>query len=192
MTKLVTIAGVGALGSHTVQLIRNEEVKIKCIDFDHVERKNVLSQFHGKAAVGKNKAQALKQSINFLFGTKVEAVPHKITKDNVEQLLGESNLVIDCLDNAKSRKLIQDFVRKEHIPCVHGALAADGLFGQVIWDENFTIDLEPGNGTPTCEDGEHLAFIAIVSSYLSQAVHMFLSNTKKMGFQVNPNGAIRT
>jgi len=74
---------------------------------------------------------------------------------------------------------------------VHGALAADGTFGQVIWDEQFVIDDESGAGAATCENGEHLPFIAMTSAYLAQAIQLFLKSGKKIGFQVHPTGAIR-
>jgi len=191
MTKRVIIAGVGALGSHLAQFIRNEDIKLVVVDHDKVEQKNVLSQFHGKASVGKNKAQSMAQTMKFLNGMKLEALPRKIVANNVDALLKKSDLVIDCLDNLEARTLIQDYVRKNNIPCVHGALAADGAFGRVIWDEQFVIDPEAGMGGATCEDGEHLAFIGIVSTYLARSVHEYLDTDKKFGYQINPTGAIR-
>ena len=191
MTKLITFAGVGALGSTCLQFLRNEEAKFRVIDFDRVEQKNVLSQFHGKASVGKNKTQSMGQTMKFLFDLRIECLPRKIQDNNVKALLKGSDLVIDCLDNLEARTLIQDYVRDNDIPCVHGALAADGAFGRVIWDEQFVIDPEAGEGGATCEDGEHLAFIGIVSTYLARSVHEFLNNEKKFGYQINPTGAIR-
>ena len=191
MSKLITFAGVGALGSTCLQFLRNEEAKFRVIDFDRIEQKNVLSQFHGKASVGKNKAQSMAQTMKFLYGMKLEALPRKIVANNVDTLLKGSDLVIDCLDNLEARTLIQDYVRKNNIPCVHGALAADGAFGRVIWDENFVIDPEAGAGGATCEDGEHLAFIGIVSTYLARSVHQFLNNDKRFGYQITPTGTMR-
>jgi len=191
MSKLVTFAGVGALGSTCLQFIRNEDVKFRVIDFDRVEQKNVLSQFHGKASVGKNKTQSMAQTMKFLYNLKIEALPRKIQGNNVEALLKGSDLVVDCLDNLDARILIQDYVKSHSIPCVHGALAADGAFGRVIWSEQFVIDPEGDEGAATCEDGEHLAFIGIVSTYLARSVHEFLNNDKKFGYQINPTGVIR-
>lgn len=190
--KTVVIAGCGALGSHLVQFIRNEEIKIKIIDYQEVERKNILSQFHSSKFVGKSKIQSLQQTMHFLFGIKLDGVPHKISDNNIEILLKDSDLVIDCLDNGAARKLIQNFVRRNKIECLHGALSANGDFGQVIWDENFIIDVESSVGGATCENGEHLAFIAIVSAFLAKAIHQFLYDGKKIGFQVNPSGSFKT
>lgn len=189
--KKVTIVGVGALGSHVALLLRNE-ADLKLIDFDKVEAKNTLSQFHGKPSVGKNKAEALKQNFTFLFGVKPAAVPHKLTALNVKEVLGGSDLILDCLDNAASRQLVQDFARSSGVPCLHGALAADGAFGRVVWDGNFAIDSEAVQGTATCEGGEHLPFVGVVSSLLARAAQTFLSKGRKIGFEINPSGVIST
>jgi len=190
--KNVTIVGVGALGSHLVQILRNTEAAIKVIDFDRVEQKNTASQFHTKSTTGKSKVQGLQQTMKFLWGLSIEAIPHKLTTDNVRQLLGGSDLVIDCLDNGESRRIIQKFVREEGIPCLHGALDAEGSFGQVIWDADFKIDDEPSEGAATCEDGQHIAFIVVASAYLARAAQEFLANGRQIGFQINPGGVIRT
>jgi len=190
--KTIVIVGVGALGSHVVQFARNFGARLRLIDFDRVERKNVLSQFHGQKTVGKNKVQSVQQVMNFLFGQKVEGVPHKLTADNVEQLLGGADLILDCLDNGEARRLIKGYVAETGTPCLHGALAADGAFGLVLWDEHFQVDDEPGGGAATCEDGEHLPFIAITSAFMARAVQEFLSDGSMNGYQVHPGGVIQT
>jgi predicted ThiF/HesA family dinucleotide-utilizing enzyme len=186
--KSIVIIGVGALGSHVVQLLRNLEAKIRVVDFDKIERKNVASQFHTVVHVGKSKTFAIQQTMRFLFGVEIEVIPHKLTKDNDEQLLGKADLIVDCLDNREARRIVQDFARRDQVPCLHGALAADGVFGRVVWDEFFTIDDEGGPGKPTCEGGEHLPFIAIVSAYLARSAQVFLGTGKKVGYQVTPGG----
>jgi len=183
----VVIVGVGALGSHVAPLLRNV-ARLEIVDMDRVEQKNTLSQFHARNSVGKNKTTALQQAMNFLWGTKVDAVPHKLVENNVQQLLGGVDLVLDCLDNGEGRRTIQGFVRGNDIPCLHGALAADGAFGQVVWDEDFRID-DDASGGATCEDGEHLPFIGLVSAHIAQAAQVFLSSGKKLGFQLYPRGA---
>lgn len=187
--KTVTIVGVGALGSHVAQLLRNE-AQLRFIDFDRVEAKNTLSQFHGKPGQGKLKVDALKSVMQFLWGMKPDINSNKLIAANVDKLLLKSDLVIDCLDNAEARRVVQNAVRFPHaVPCLHGALAADGAFGRVIWDHMFVIDDGPA-GAPTCEDGEHLPFIAIVSAYIARAAQIFLKTGKQVGFSISPTGAI--
>jgi predicted ThiF/HesA family dinucleotide-utilizing enzyme len=183
---MMVIVGVGALGSHLVQFIRNEKVEIRIIDFDRVEQKNVMSQFHGKPGVGKNKVAALQQTMDFLFKRTVQVVSHKLVDNNIEVLLKGATLVVDCLDNGASRKLVQDYVRKHNLPCLHGALAPGGEFGRVVWDEQFVIDSEAGAGAATCEDGEFLPFIALTAAYMARSIQLFLKDKKKVGFSISP------
>lgn len=187
---MIVIVGVGALGSHLVQLIRNEKVDIKVIDFDRVEQKNVMSQFHGKPSVGKNKVDALKQTMDFLFKRNLQTVSHKLVENNIDVLLKGATLVVDCLDNGASRKLVQDYVRKHNLPCLHGALAPGGEFGRAIWDSLFVIDSEIGAGAATCEDGEFLPFIALTAAYMARSVQLFLKDGKKVGFSISPIGVV--
>lgn len=186
--KNVTIIGIGALGSHVVQFLRNEAA-LKVIDFDRVEQKNVLSQFHGKPGVGKAKVEALKQAMQFLFALKIEPVPVKLTSANEEQLLSGADLLIDCLDNGEARRVVQGYARRTKTPCLHGALAAGGTFGRVIWDSDFLIDDEAGAGAATCEDGAHLPFIVNVSAHIAMAAQDFLTKGIEVGYTLPRGGA---
>lgn len=186
--KTVVIVGVGALGSQVVPLLRNVEASIKVIDFDRVEAKNVQSQLYGKPSIGKPKTLALQNQVQFLYGQKIESVPHKLVGDNAAQLLGKADLIIDCLDNGASRRVIQGYVRKNNLPCLHGAVDANGTFGRVIWDENFQIDDEDAAGAATCENGEHLPYLTIVGAHIAHATKEFLTKGTRLAYNVTPGG----
>jgi tRNA A37 threonylcarbamoyladenosine dehydratase len=190
-TMNIVIVGVGALGSHLVQFLRNEKATLTVVDYDRVETKNIASQFHSRRSVGQKKVQSLFQSMNFLYARSLYTNHHKLTNDNVEQILGDANLVIDCLDNGEGRRVIQNYVRANSIACLHGALAADGAFGRVVFDEDFVIDDETGAGAATCEDGDHLPFIALTSAYLACAAQRYLRDGKKVGWSISPAGVQR-
>jgi molybdopterin-synthase adenylyltransferase len=189
--RLVTVVGAGALGSHFVQFTRSVDVMFRVIDDDRVEQKNVLAQFHGRPSVGRSKTQSLAQTMDFLFKMKIEGVSNRLVEVNARNLLGGAALVVDCLDNAPSRRIVQSMVRELRVPCLHGALAADGAFGRVVWDEKFVVD-EGAAGAPTCEGGEHLPFVALVSAYLARAAQEFLVNGRRVGYEVSPAGAFAT
>ena len=190
--KLLVIVGVGALGSHVVQFVRNFDVDLRIVDMDRVERKNVQSQFHAKGSVGKGKVAGLKQTMNFLFGKKINTVPHKLVEGNVVELLGGVDLVIDCLDNAESRNTVQYFCKAHGVPCLHGALDAAGSFGRVIWTDHFVIDEEGTGGQATCEDGEFLPFIAVTAAYVARSAQIFLEQNQQVGYTVHPGGVLST
>ena len=188
--KHIVVVGVGALGSHLLLLCRNLPVRLTAIDFDRVERKNTLSQFHSRMGVGRNKAQAMQQAMQGLFGLRLQAIPHKLTADNVERLLGGADLIVDCVDNAEARALIQGYARASETPCLHGALAADGGYARVMWTEDFTIDAG-GAGQPTCEDGEHLPFIAVTAARMAHTIQRFLASGDKPSAHIHPGGFIQ-
>jgi molybdopterin-synthase adenylyltransferase len=187
--KKIIIVGVGALGSHLVQLLRNVDATIKVIDYDRVEHKNVHSQFHGKPHVGRLKVDAVKASMALMWGTKTEIIGTRLGMANAHSILCDSDLIVDCLDNAHSRQIVIDYAKRKEIPCVHGALAADGAFGRVIWDPDFKVDSEDVPGQATCDEGDHLAFIACVSSYLAMAVAGWLRDDKKINYSVSLRNA---
>jgi hypothetical protein len=118
---------------------------------------------------------------------KPQATTSKLTRDNESQLLQGSDLILDCLDNGEARRIVQGYARKNQVPCLHGALAADGGFGRVIWDEHFEID-EAAAGGATCEDGAHLPFIAVTSALMAKSAQDFILHGVKRGFQVHPGG----
>jgi molybdopterin-synthase adenylyltransferase len=188
---MITIVGVGALGSHAALFLRNEKAGLKVIDFDRVEMKNTQAQVHTVMSVGKNKAQAIKQSFQGLFGREIVAAPHKLTKDNTLALLGSAVLVLDCTDNIQARKDISEFCKAQKLPLLHGALSASGDFARIIWSEHFTPDAEGGDTTATCVDGEHLPFFAMVGAFLAAEVQTFLKKGTKRSWQVTPSGILR-
>ena len=187
--KTVVIVGVGALGSHLALLARNLDVALVVVDFDRVEQKNVLSQFHTRMGVGRNKAQALAQAFQGMFGLKVEAVPHRLTADNTDAVLGRADIVVDCVDNGATRRLIQGWARAHDTPCLHGALSADGQYGRAVWDALFQIDDEDVEGAPTCEGGEHLPFIAQVAAQLAFALQQHVEHGRDRSWDLFPGGA---
>ena len=187
---MITIIGVGALGSHVALLLRNMKHGLRVIDFDRVEQKNTQAQFHSKMAVGRNKAEALRQAFQGLFGISIEAVSHKLTADNAT-ILTRAELTIDCTDNFVARQIIREQCLKDQTPCLHGSLSADGTFARIMWAEDFVPDAEGADGEATCIDGEHLPFFAAAAAYLAIEAQQFLKTGKKRSFQLTPAGVVR-
>ena len=52
-----------------------------------------------KQSVGKNKAEALKTQLLNFHGLKAESFGVWLTADNVTQLCGAADLIVDCFDN---------------------------------------------------------------------------------------------
>jgi len=169
----IVFCGVGALGSTAAMLCRNLDATLTFIDFDRVESKNLLAQAYVKMSVGKNKAEALKAQLLNFHGVKAEAFGVRVGADNVAALCGAADLVIDCFDNAASRKVLSDFARANGKALVHAAISGDGTFGLVRWDERFAPDAEDQAGQATCEGGEHLPMIGQLGAVLARVVQDF-------------------
>lgn len=188
----VVFCGVGALGSTAAVLCRNLDAELRFIDFDRVESKNLLAQAYVKQSVGKNKAEALKLQFSNFYSKKTEAYGVRLQASNAKELLSEGDLLVDCFDNLDSRRLLSDFARKHEKPLVHAALSGDGTFGLVRWDEHFAPDAEDQTGQATCEGGEHLPIIALISAALARAVQDFASKGARPNFMIGLDGARST
>jgi molybdopterin-synthase adenylyltransferase len=188
----IAICGVGALGSTTVQLCRNLAAELRVVDFDRVESKNLAAQWFVKQSLGKNKAEAVRLQLANFYGIKAEAMTVRLAANNAAQLLADCNLAVDCFDNADSRLVLADAARAAELPLVHAALAGDGTFGMVRWDERFTPDREDTPGQATCEGGEHLPLIGMVAATLARAIQDFVKDGSKRDYLISLSGVTRT
>ena len=210
----IAIVGAGALGSHVALFARNwdallsrrwkSRLQLTVIDFDRIEQKNTQAQFHTNMSLRQNKAQALQRAMQGMFGIKANAIPRKLTEDNVAALLGRSEddagvmqideatiLVIDCTDNIAARKVIQGYCKQFDIPCLHGCLSGDGTFARVVWTEHFTPDPEGEEGEATCEDGEQLPLFATAAGVIASTAQRYLADGLKQSFQVSAGSIVR-
>jgi molybdopterin-synthase adenylyltransferase len=181
----IVFCGVGAIGSTAAVLCRNLEATLAFIDFDRVESKNLLAQAYVKPSVGKNKAEALKLQLLNLHGVKAESFGVRVTRENVETLCGGADLLVDCFDNRESRQVLSDYARKAGKALVHGALAGDGSFGLVRWDERFVPDAEDTAGQATCEGGLHLPLIGLLGAALARIIQDYVKQGVRRDVMVN-------
>jgi hypothetical protein len=188
----VVFCGLGALGSQAAVLCRNLGATLALVDFDRVEGKNLLAQAYVKQSVGKHKAQALAAQLLNFHGVKAEALPVRLTEENVEALGAGASLLVDCFDNAASRRVLSAFARRRDIPLVHAAVAADGTFGLVRWEARFLPDEEGAPGQPTCEGGVHLPFLALVAAALARTIQDFLATGQQRDAMVTPGAVTPT
>lgn len=179
---MITIVGLGAIGSHVAVSLRNAG-PLRLVDFDRVEGKNTLAQFYGKPAVGRNKAQALSQSLQGLWGIRTEVFPVRLSNLNLAEILGGSELVLDCTDNIEARTLQQTFCRERGIPLLHAAISPGGDYGRVVWTDRFTPDPESGSGA-TCENGDNLSFHLMVGAQTAQTALVWLRKSRQYSFDM--------
>ncbi|MCU0697892.1 MAG: ThiF family adenylyltransferase [Myxococcaceae bacterium] len=181
----IVFLGVGALGSTAAMWCRELSATLAFVDFDKVESKNLKAQAFVKQSLGKNKAEALKAQLLNFYGIKAEAFGVRVTSENVAQLLKDATLAVDCFDNAESRKVVSTQAREQGLPLVHAAISGDGTFGLVRWDERFTPDAEDAAGQATCEGGEHLPMIGLLSATLARTIQDFVEKQQRRDSMVS-------
>jgi hypothetical protein len=139
--------------------------------------------------VGKNKATALKTQLLNFYDVRLQDYTVKLTALNADVILDSAGLVVECFDNAESRRVVQNYVRSKQKPCVHAGLAANGEFGVVRWDQHFTIDDEGVPGQATCEGRGFLPLILRVSSSLVASIQFYLTDKRQVNWNVSPRNA---
>jgi len=135
---LVTVCGVGALGSNLLDhLSRQGFPKLRGIDMDRVSVHNLSTQFWNERDIGALKVQAACTKIFANVGVEIEIIDKELTVANVERFLKGSALVVDCFDNSSSRQILQTHCRAKKIPCLHLGLSSD--YGECIHDDCYKV-----------------------------------------------------
>lgn len=134
----VTVCGAGALGANLVEsLARSGFKRLRVIDRDRVEERNLSTQPYYYNDAGAFKAKILAHALYRATRVEVEAHHEELTGDNAARLLDGSCLVVDAFDNSASRQLVRDHCKLTNIPCLHAGLAGD--YSEVIWNEIYRV-----------------------------------------------------
>jgi len=152
----VGVVGLGGLGGYVVEVLARMGVgTLILIDDDVFEDHNLNRQLLGTLrTLGIEKAQAACQRVAQVNAA-VEPICHalRLTEDNLPELLGRADVVVDALDRLPMRLVLQDGLRELGIPLVHGSIA--GFLGQVttIFPEDPGLHALYGDGEGLPEQG---------------------------------------
>ena len=105
----VLIIGVGGLGCPAALYLAASGIgEITLVDADKVELTNLQRQILYKINhLGQSKTQAAKKSLASLNNEIIiNSVNEKLTEDNANQLISETDIVLDCSDNFTTRYLV--------------------------------------------------------------------------------------
>ncbi len=125
----VAIVGCGATGSALASLLSRSGVgTLRIIDRDYVEPSNLQRQVlfdEADAAQSLPKAIAAARKIK-AFNSEIVVEPHAkdLTPANVEELLGDVDLILDGTDNFETRYLINDFAIAKKLSWIYAAAVA--------------------------------------------------------------------
>lgn len=128
----VVVTGLGGLGCAASLYLTCAGIgHVTLIDCDRVELSNLNRQvLHYDEDIGERKPfSAAEKLVKLNSSIEVTPVFRKITTRNARELIKGANLVIDGLDNLKTRLIVNKACVAEGIAFIHGGVY--GLFGEV-------------------------------------------------------------
>ncbi len=157
----VAVVGCGALGSfHAGAMARAGVGHLTLIDRDYVEISNLQRQWlydESDVAPGMPKAAAAARAIGkFNSQCHVTAATEDLTPANIDDLLGDADLVLDGTDNFETRYLVNDYCIRQNVPWIYGAAVGSyGLTFTITPGESPCLacvyPAPPSGVQPTCE-----------------------------------------
>lgn len=182
----ITICGAGALGGNlTEMLARMGFSRIKLIDKDRVEMRNLSTQPYSRAEVGAPKARALANTLYRSVQAKLEPVVVELTAANAHNLLKESALVVDAFDNHAGRAAVSETTRTLALSCLHVGFSGDGLYGSGIWEPDYPVPQET-LGDP-CDYPLTRPFSLALTALAVRAITDFFKTGQRNGFELTWN-----
>ncbi|MBD2614732.1 MAG: ThiF family adenylyltransferase [Nostoc sp. ZfuVER08] len=177
----VTICGAGALGANIAEnLARSGFEKLTVIDRDRIEERNLSTQPYYRSDVGAFKAKILANNLYRAIGTKVDAKTKELTPANVNQLLQDSQLIIDVFDNSVARQILKDYADKFSIPCLHAGLAAD--YAEVIWNEFYCVPSEVNDDVCDYPLARNLVILTV--AVVCETIISFIATAEQRNFTI--------
>lgn len=130
----VLVAGAGGLGCPAALNLSTAGVgHIRICDFDTVEISNLNRQFlHTEQSIGTGKVHSARKTLSSINSeVTVEPIFQEVTEDNVDDIVGNSEIILDCLDNFPARYTLNLCAIRKGIPMVHGVIW--GMEGRVAF-----------------------------------------------------------
>jgi len=143
----VLVAGAGGLGSIASSYLTMAGIgTIKLIDKSRVDLPDLNRQHYTTDDIDKPKVTALAERLRMLNpNVVIEPEYLELTEKNVQKLVKWSSLVLDCLDNLKTRLILSRACQEAKKPLIHGAV--EGMLGYqmtCIPDGNYLDKLYSG------------------------------------------------
>jgi len=127
----VFVAGAGGLGSAiSIYLAAAGIGRIRIVDHEKIELSNLNRQIlYCDEDVGREKAASAEEKLKKINpDVSLEAISETIEENNVLELVGDFDLIVDAMDNFHTRYLLNRTAIVKNIPFFYGAI--NGLYGQ--------------------------------------------------------------
>lgn len=136
----VLVVGCGGLGGNIIEHLTRAGVgHLTVVDGDVFEESNLNRQILSTSEnIGKKKAIAAADRVKAIDpSVDITPVCDFLTKENASALMSDADLVVDALDNAAARLVLEDAAAEAGLAIVHGAICG--------WDLQAML-VPPGSG----------------------------------------------
>jgi molybdopterin/thiamine biosynthesis adenylyltransferase/rhodanese-related sulfurtransferase len=158
----VLCVGAGGLGSPALMYLAAAGVgTLGIVEFDVVDESNLQRQIiHGQSDIGRSKAESARDSV-LEINPLVTVVLHdtRLDNDNVLEIFGQYDLIVDGTDNFATRYLVNDAAVLLDKPYVWGSIYRFDGQASVFWDRygpnyrDLYPDPPPPGMVPSCAEG---------------------------------------
>ena len=178
-SKKALIIGVGGVGQTVVDyLVTNGVINLTIVDFDKVEISNLNRQILvTEEDIGEYKVDVVKAALLERNSTaNIKIINLKVDKDNLLNLLDGFDLVIDAVDNWKTKLVINDACKAKNIPFMH--IGVDGHKGQYCLFKNKSLrELINDDVNNSPSDGVAGPTVGIIASMAASLILDYLSES---------------
>ena len=178
--KRVLIIGVGGVGQHvSTYLLTNGVTNLTIVDYDKVELSNLNRQILlTELDLGKLKVDVVKNALlSRNSDAHINSINLKVDESNIDELVKDYDLVIDAVDNWKSKLVIAKACKDNKVPFLH--IGVDGYKGQYcLFKNKCLLDIVDSDIISAPKDGVMGPMVGAISSLASILAVRYLMDFK--------------
>ena len=128
----ITVIGCGGIGGETIEMLARMGIgELVLVDKDAFDLSNLNRQTMASiAALGLDKEAVAAEKVRLINPyVKVTTYNEHVDQSNIDKVIGDSDIVIDALDNVLTRVIVSRKAKEKGIPYIHGAI--HGTLGQI-------------------------------------------------------------
>lgn len=128
----ITVIGCGGIGGETIEMLSRMGIgELVLVDKDAFDLSNLNRQTLASISdLGLKKTDVACEKVRLINPyVKVTTYNEHVDNNNIDKIIGDSDIVIDALDNVLTRVIVSRKAKEKQIPYIHGAI--HGTQGQV-------------------------------------------------------------
>lgn len=128
----ITVIGCGGIGGETIEMLARMGIgDLVLVDKDAFDLSNLNRQTLATISdLGLDKSTVAKEKVRLINPyVKVTTFNEHVDQTNIDKVIGDSDIVIDALDNVLTRVIVSRKAKEKGIPYIHGAI--HGTLGQI-------------------------------------------------------------